>query len=107
MSPAVPTVRGRRAVALVDEFPAAWVLPARAWATLFVSFGDPNREIRILDLDCNPIASLPMGRSTSIVHIAASGEVDIADGEFVPPDGVERVPIDHNGGYLLEEADCP
>jgi hypothetical protein len=94
-------------VALKDEYPESVILPARSWATLFVSWGNPSGEVRVFDDACNPMATLPFERAGIVVHIGVGGEVEIREGEVHPPDGVERVPVDHNGGYLLEEASCP
>ncbi|TAK00143.1 MAG: hypothetical protein EPO36_09715 [Chloroflexota bacterium] len=93
-------------VELETERPASLILPARSWARLWLSFGNPSGEVDVFGIDCTPLATLPFDQPGIVVHVGADGVVDRIDGDVGVPDGVERVPLDHNGGYLLEEASC-
>ena len=92
-------------IAVTSHQPESLVLPARSQATLFVSSGTPSGELRVWDVDCKPLATLPFTRSGVSVWIDPRGEVRLTDGE-PGPDGVEPVPNGDNGEAALVIKSC-
>jgi hypothetical protein len=85
------------------------ILTAHTWGRLFDDYGHPSGEITVFDLDCHPLATLPLTRAIDTLLIGRHEEVGFTGGLIGPvPSGVNGAPPNANGdGTFWAEATCP